>query len=87
MGGGSDGPLRTPATDTDPLTYDITPADSAAGCWTRRRPPKSAKRDLAIPRDIDRRVLAKAQQFGGGLTDPQEKIERGSEVPAPEQRL
>ncbi len=31
-------------------------------------------RDLAIPPDIDRRVLAKAQQIGGDLTDPQAKI-------------
>ncbi len=67
----SDGPLRTQAADTDPLTYDITPGQ---GIFDAPPTASERERDLAVPPDIDRRVLAKARQFGGSLTDPQDKV-------------
>ena len=67
----SAGPLRTQATDTDPLTYDVIPGQ---GIFDAPPTHSERERDLAIPPDIDRRVLAKAREFGSGLTDSEAKI-------------
>ena len=47
----------------------------AAGVFDAPPTPDERARDLAMPRDIDRRVLAKAQEIRRRADDPQEKIE------------
>jgi len=76
-GANADGPLRTLATDTDPLTYDVMPGQGLApqGIFDAPPTPTERERDLAIPNDIDRRVIAKAQEIGGVLSDPQDKVD------------
>ena len=75
--GATAGPLRTGANDTDPLTYDVTPGkgDAPSGLMDAAPTPSERARDLAVPPDIDRRVLAKAHEIGRGLTTPTEKID------------
>ena len=70
------GPLRTPVGDSAPLSYDVVPGkdDVPSDLFDRAPTPGETARDLAIPREIDLRVLAEARAFGGGLTDPQKKI-------------
>lgn len=69
---GSEGPLRTPATDTSALTYDVTEGRSGL----LNAPPTVAEheRDLAVPPDIDWRVVAKADQVAGTQKTPGAKI-------------
>lgn len=73
----SDGPLRTPATDTDALTYDIMrgQGNSPQGLMDAPPTPEESARDLAIPPDIDPRVTTKAREIGRDLAGPSEKIE------------
>ncbi len=74
--GATAGPLRTLASDTDPLTYEVTPGKGDAPTGLMDAVPTRAERarDLAVPPDIDRRVLATAREIGRGLTTPTEKI-------------
>jgi len=73
----TDGPLRTPTGDTASLAYDIVPGRGSAPPSLFDTPPthEEEARDLAIPHEIDPRVLAKARELGAGLTRPQDKIE------------
>ena len=68
----SDGPLRTPTTDTSTLTYDVT--EGKSGLFDA--PPAAAEtaRDLAVPPEIDRRVVAKAHEVAEGKKTPADKI-------------
>ncbi len=72
----TDGPLRTPVTSTDPLTYDLGPGRGDAPQGLLDAPPTAEEeaRDLAVPREIDPRVLAQARAIGSGLTAPEDKI-------------
>jgi len=73
----TDGPLRTPAGDLGSPAYDIIPSGGDAPPALLDAPPtaEEQERDLAMPREIDPRVLAEAHQIGAGLTRPQDKIE------------
>ena len=75
--GRTDGPLRTPTTDADPLSYDIAAGigNEPHGIFDAAATSDERGRDLAIPRDIDPRVLAIAAKIGSGLTTPAQKIE------------
>ena len=68
----SDGPLRTPATDTNSLTYDVT--EGKSGLLDAPPTPAEKARDLAVPPDINRRVLAKAHAVADHLQAPTDKI-------------
>ncbi len=72
----TDGPLRTPPTDTDPLTYTIAPGKGDAPHGQIDAAPTSDERasDLVIPRDIDGRVVEKAKEIGAGLTTDAQKV-------------
>ena len=67
----TDGPLQTAASDTDPLTYRVTPGD---GAFSPALTPKQEALDLIVPKEIDPRVIARAKAVGAGITDPQAKI-------------
>jgi len=73
----SDGPLRTPTADTDPLSYSIVSGTGTAphGVLNAAPTPDERTRDLIVPREIDSRVLAKAREIGRGLTTPAQKVE------------
>ena len=68
----ADGPLRTPPTDTSALTYDITEGKSGL----LDAPPTTAElsRDLTVPPDIDKRVVAQAQEVAYAQKTPDGKI-------------
>ena len=68
----TDGPLRTPPSDTDPLAYDVTEGES--GLPDAPPTPPEQARDLSLSPGIDPRVFALARQIGGGLKTPDEKI-------------
>ena len=70
------GPLRTLNGDTAALAYDIIPGpnDTPPDLFDRPPTPAEEARDLVMPHEIDPRVIKEAHEFGGGLTDPQEKI-------------
>ena len=70
------GPLRTAASDTDILTYDIIPGRGTApqGLLDAAPTPAEVKRDLALPPEIRPGVLTQALEIGAGLTGPQAKI-------------
>ena len=72
----TEGPMRTLLGDSSSLAYDIIPGQEDPSQGLLDAPPTAAEeaRDLAIPQEIDPRVLAKAHEFGGGLTDPEDKI-------------
>ena len=71
------GPLRTPPTDTDPLTYQITPGKGDGPQRLIDAAPSSEERarDLVVPRDIDDRVVTKAREIGTGLASDAQKVE------------
>lgn len=68
----TDGPLRTPTTDTSALTYDVS--EGKSGLLEAAPTPAETARDLAVPPDIDRRVVAKAQEVTDKLPVPTDKI-------------
>ncbi|MDQ2800399.1 MAG: transglutaminase-like domain-containing protein [Armatimonadota bacterium] len=70
------GPLRTAATDTDTLTYDVIPGTGTApqGLLDAAPTPDETQRDLAVSPEIDPRVLAKAWEIGHGLPRAKDKI-------------
>ena len=68
----TDGPLRTPPTDTAALTYDIT--EGSGGVLEAPPSAEAEARDLAVPPDIDPRVLAKAHEVADGKEAPGDKI-------------
>ena len=72
----TDGPLRTLNGDAAALAYDIVPrrGDTPPDLLDKPPTPDEVARDLVMPREIDPRVIKEAHRFGGGLTDPQEKI-------------
>ncbi len=61
----SDGPLRTPTTDTSTLTYDVT--EGKPGLFNAPPTSQETARDLAVPPEIDRRVIVQAHE----AADPQ----------------
>ncbi len=69
---GTQGPLRTPTADTSELTYDV----SAGKSGLLEAAPSSAEtaRDLAVPPDIDRRVIALAHKAADPQKTPNAKI-------------
>ena len=69
---GADGPLRTPPTDTAALIYDVT--EGGGGVLEAPPSPKETARDLAVPPDIDRRVLQKAHEAADPQATPDGKI-------------
>ena len=73
----TNGPLRTPASDSAALAYDLVPGrgDTPRGLLDTPPTPEEKERDLTLPREIDPRVWAMAQQVGIGQSTPQEKIE------------
>ena len=72
----TDGPLRTPPADTDPLSYTIAPGKGNTPHGQIDAAPTSDERasDLVIPRDIDGRVVEKAKAIGSGLTTDAQKV-------------
>jgi hypothetical protein len=68
----TDGPLRTPPADTDPLTYDVTEGNS--GLLDAPPTPAEQARDLTLSPSIDRRVLILARKIGSGPKTPTQKI-------------
>ncbi len=68
----SDGPLRTPATDTSALTYDVSPGK--AGPLDAAPTAAELSRDLAVPPDIDRRVIVRAHEVTDKLPAAADKI-------------
>ena len=74
----TDGPLRTPPMDTSPLTYDVAAGREnapSAGLLDAPPTPDEKARDLAVPPDIDRRVIALARRVGAGRKTPPQKID------------
>ncbi len=73
----TDGPLRTPPADADPLVYHITlgKGSSPHGVIDAAPSADERARDLVIPRDIDTRVVSKAKEIGSGSTTDAEKVE------------
>lgn len=69
----TDGPLRTPPNDTSPLTYDI--AEGKSGLLDAPPTPEELVRDLAVPPDVDRRVLDIARRVTAGQAAPQAKVD------------
>ncbi len=69
---GTDGPLRTPATDTASLTYDVT--EGKSGLFETAPTPAETKQDLAVPPDIDHRVTVKAHEVADKAKTPADKI-------------
>ncbi len=67
----TDGPIQTGSNDSDPLTYDVIPGE---GAFDQTLTATQEARDLAVPSEIDPRVIALAKNTGAGLTDPQAKI-------------
>lgn len=72
----TDGPMRTSIGDSALPAYDILPGQEDAPPSLFNTPPthEEETRDLAIPHEIDPRVLAKARELGAGRTRPQDKI-------------
>ena len=72
----SAGPLRLASGDTDPLTYSVAAGsgDNPQGLLDAPPTADTRERDLLVPREIDRRVISKAESLGAGLT-PQGKID------------
>jgi transglutaminase-like putative cysteine protease len=72
----TDGPMRTPPTDTDPLSYTIAPGkgDRPHGLIDAAPSSDERARDLVVSRDIDGRVVEKAKEIGSGLTTDEQKI-------------
>ncbi len=68
----SDGPLRTPATDTSTLTYVVTAG--ASGLLEAAPTAAELSRDMTVPPDIDKRVVAKAQEVTYAQKTPDAKI-------------
>ncbi|MGI4791870.1 MAG: transglutaminaseTgpA domain-containing protein [Janthinobacterium lividum] len=68
----TEGPIRTPINDTDPLTYDIT--EGSTGFLDSPPTPLERAKDLAISPEIDPRVLALAYGLGDKNAPPEEKI-------------
>lgn len=68
----TNGPLRTPPTDTTSLTYDVT--EGKSGLLDTPPTTMETARDLAVPPDIDRRVLLKAHTVGDTKKTPADKI-------------
>ncbi len=68
----SDGPLRTPPTDTASLTYDVV--EGKAGLLDAPPSADETARDLVVPSDIDRRVVAKAHAVADKFPASQDKI-------------
>lgn len=73
----TDGPLKTPMGDSASLAYDMALRRGDISPSLLDTPPtvEEEARDLAVPHEIDPRVLTKVREFGGGLTRPQDKIE------------
>ncbi len=73
----AEGPLRTPATDTDPLSYTVSAGTGNAphGVLDAAPTPDQQARDLVVPREIDPRVLVKAREIGAGLTTSPQKVD------------
>ena len=69
----TDGPLRTPPTDTNPLTYDIS--EGKSGLLDASPTPDEQTRDLVVPPDIDPRVIAIGHRLGIGHKTATDKIE------------
>ncbi len=65
------GPVRTPATDTSALTYDVTEGDG--GVLDAPPTADEAARDLVVPSEIDPRVSKIASGLAG--TTPSAKID------------
>ena len=72
----TNGPLRTAATETDTLAYTIAQGRKTASTDLFDVPPtpNERARDLSVPGAIDAGVLSKAQEIGGTLTSPKDKI-------------
>lgn len=68
----SDGPLRTPPTDTSALTYDV--AEGQSGVLSAAPTAAGLSRDLTVPPDIDKRVVAEAQEITYARKKPADKI-------------
>jgi len=68
----TDGPLRTPLTDTAALTYDVT--EGSGGVLESAPNVEETARDLAVPPDIDPRVLAKAHEVADNQQTPDDKV-------------
>ena len=71
------GPLRTPPSDGDPLTYTIRTGtgDAPHGVMDAAPTVDERKADLVFPRDIDTRVLTVAKAIGQGHRTSPEKVE------------
>jgi transglutaminase-like putative cysteine protease len=69
----TDGPLRTPSTDTDSLIYDVT--EGPLGLMAAPPTGSERVRDLAIPSEIDPRILTIAQKVGSKGMGAAAKIE------------
>ncbi len=67
-----DGPVRTPPTDTEPLTYNVS--EGPSGTLDAAPTPDETRRDLAVPPQIDRRVVERARQLGAGQKTAEAKI-------------
>lgn len=68
----SDGPLRTPPTDTATLTYDVTEGQS--GLLDASPSPQEKAQDLVVPPDVDPRVALKAHEVADPCQTPADKI-------------
>ena len=68
----TDGPLRTLPTDTAGLTYDVRAGKS--GLLEAAPTAAETGRDLAVPPEIDRRVIALAHEVGDAQKTPDAKI-------------
>ena len=68
----TEGPLRTPPMDTAALTYDVT--EGSGGILEAPPGAQEEARDLAVPPDIDPRVLQKAHEVADSQQAPGDKI-------------
>ena len=68
----TNGPLRTPPTDTTSLIYDVT--EGSGGILEVSPNAEERARDLTVPPDIDPRVLKKAHEVADSQQAPGGKI-------------